>query len=209
MTKSWQVTLANLIDYPEMHARFLNTLSLLEYIGARKIMKSQHESYINATVLAHMSEELRHAQTLKRLASKVGGFTVQSYDERALLAGREAREYFQVIDSKAQEVLQGQNQWANYLLTTLVVEERAGEFYSLYDYLLKPLGLDGPLKTIVREEEEHLAEVTYMLGKQAGCGEDLINIVRAEEKKHFAKIFTAIEAELGSHSFSSAQFGYQ
>ncbi len=32
---------------PSRHARFLNTISMLEYIGARKIMKSQLVNSIN------------------------------------------------------------------------------------------------------------------------------------------------------------------
>ena len=47
---SFFATLKRLACRPEAHARFVNTLSLLEYIGARKIMKSQKESRITAAL---------------------------------------------------------------------------------------------------------------------------------------------------------------
>lgn len=202
MNQSWRVTLANLMDKPELHGRFLNTLSLLEYIGARKIMKSQQEDTITPTVLAHMTEEIRHAQILKKLAIKVGGAAVKTYAETSLLCGREGRAYIQGIDRKAQEVLGGEDTLANYLLTTLIVEERAQELYPLYDSLLQPLGLNGPLKAIFREEEEHLAQVIYMLKTKSFCTEDKIDRVREVERVFFHSFFEAVARETHSQSMS-------
>jgi hypothetical protein len=198
----WQTTLANLVDYPEFHARFLNTLSLLEYIGARKIMKSQEETRITPITLAHMSEEIRHAQIIKKMAMKVGGAAVSTYGEPSLVAGEEGRAYIQAIDHKAQEVLKQKDSFANYLLTTLVVEERAQELYPLYDALLAPRGLSGPLKAIFREEEEHLSQVTDLL-KSQNCSEEMIEVVRQEERLYFSRFFEAVEKELSRYSSPS------
>jgi hypothetical protein len=194
--RRWQTTLANLVDYPEIHGRFLNTLSLLEYIGARKIMKSQDEEQITPQVLAHMVEELRHAQIIKKLALKVGGPRLKTYSEKNLACGQEGRAYIQAIDSKAQDALKMKDSWANYLLTTLIIEERAQELYPLYDALLAPLGLSGPLKTIVREEVEHLAQVTELLKTQAQCTEEMIESVRKVERQYYQAFFEAIADEL-------------
>lgn len=194
--KRWQTTLANLVDYPHFHARFLNTLSLLEYIGARKIMKSQDESRITPMVLAHMVEELRHAQIVKKIAVKVGGGAVRTYGDDALVCGKEGRAYIQAIDRKAEEVLQQKDSWANYLLTTLVVEERAQELYPLYDSLLEKYKLNGPLKAIFREEEEHLTQVTELLKTQGKCTDEMIEKVREEERKYFALFFNGVDREL-------------
>ncbi len=200
----WQTTLANLVDYPQFHARFLNTLSLLEYIGARKIMKSQEESQITPMVLGHMVEEIRHAQILKKMAMKVGGTAVRSYAEDSLICGKEGRAYIQAIDHKAQEVLGQKDSWANYLLTTLIVEERAQEIYPLYDTLLAPYKLNGPLKSIFREEEEHLSQVTDLLTAHAQCTEAMFELVREEERKYFNLFFESVERELQSYSFQAA-----
>jgi hypothetical protein len=192
----WKQTLADLVQVPELHGKFLNTLSLLEYIGARKIMKSQKEAEITPTVLGHMVEEIRHAQIVKKLALKIGGPSLKSYDESALLCGDEGRAYIQAIDKKAEEVLGQKDSVANYLLTTLIIEERAQEIYPLYDQLLAPLGLNGPLKAIFREEEEHLFQVTEMLKTKSQCTEEMFEEVRKEEKKYFEHFFDKIREQL-------------
>lgn len=204
----WKNILQNVVANPEIHARFLNTLSLLEYIGARKIMKSQEESQINPAVLAHMTEEIRHAQILKKLAIKVGGESVLSYDEKSLLCGEEGRAYIQAIDRKACEVVGEKNALVNYLLTTLIVEERAQELYPYYDDLLAPLGLGGPLRAIFREEEEHLAQVISSLKKQGGLTETEIELVRQEERIYFAAFFAAVSQKgLGTFTLGSDVVG--
>lgn len=195
----WKKTLAQLVMIPELHARFLNTLSLLEYIGARKIMKSQQEESITPTVLGHMVEEIRHAQIVKKIAVKIGGPALKTYTEEALLCGEEGRAYIQAIDRCAESVLGEKSSWANYLLTTLIVEERAQEIYPLYDQLLAPLGLNGPLKAIFREEEEHLAQVTELLKNQTNCTDEMFDKVRQVEKEHFEKFFAEIQKHIQQH----------
>lgn len=192
----WKKTLAQIVDNPEIHGKFLNTLSMLEYIGARKIMKSQDETNITPTVLGHIVEEIRHAQIVKKLAIKVGGSSLKTYEESSLLCGQEGRDYIQSIDKKAEEVLGQKNSWANYLLTTLIIEERAQEIYPLYDELLKPLGLSGPLKAIFREEEEHLEQVTHLLKTQTKCTEEMFEEVRSVEKHYFENFFAEIQKQL-------------
>ncbi len=196
----WKQILQEVVTQPAVHARFLNTLSLLEYIGARKIMKSQEESRITPIVLAHMTEEIRHAQILKKLAIKVGGASVQSYGEDSVLCGYEGRAYMQAIDHKACEVVGEKNSWVNYLLTTLVVEERAQELYPFYDELLAPLGLNGPLKAIFREEEEHLAQVIESLKTAGGLSETQLELVRQEERIHFTAFFAAVAEQMASET---------
>lgn len=200
---AWKKTLTELLVHPDLHGGLLNTLSLLEYIGARKIMKSQDERHITPDVLAHMTEEIRHAQIMKKLAVKVGGPKMKSYAEEALLAGDEGRAYIQAIDHKAQEVLGVRDSRANYLLTTLIIEERAAELYPFYDTLLETIGLGGPLRTIVREEEAHLAQVIELLATEASCGPEQIEQVRAVEKEYFAAFFRQVEKQLALRSQES------
>lgn len=192
----WQNCITKIVHKPELHARLLNTLSLLEFIGARKIMKSQQEEHVTPTVLAHATEEIRHAQIIKKLAIKVGGKLVISYEPRTLLCGAEARNYIHGIDYRAQEILGESDSWRNYLLTTLVVEERAQELYPFYDAVLSTIGLGGPLNTIVREEVGHLEEVVTKLKIAGNISEEMINAVRIHEKMLFLAFFRAVEAEI-------------
>ncbi len=202
---NWQNCLQQLAQRPDLHARFINTLSLLEYIGARKIMKSQDEDLVTPTVLAHATEEIRHAQILKKLAIRVGGKNVISYEPHTLLCGSEARNYIHGIDYKAQQVLGEADSWRNYLLTTLIVEERAQELYPYYDAVLTTIGLGGPVQAIVREEVGHLEEVITKLKIAGGVTEDMMNVVRAHEQMLYLSFFRAVEATLQSPQPEVAQ----
>lgn len=195
----WQKTLQRLTAYPELHGKFLNTLSLLEYIGARKIMKSQPEVAVTPTVLAHMSEEVRHAQILKKMAIKVGGAVVNGFHDNQLLCGRAGKAYMQAVDQTAQDVLGESNPWVNYLLTTLIVEERAQSLYPFYDELLAQLGLAGPLKAIYREEVGHLEQVQQFLSAEKAINAHDIDRVRVVEKSFFEDFFLQIENEIRQH----------
>lgn len=148
-----------------LHARFINTISLLEYIGARKILKSQHEGAISATVLGHVSEEIRHAQIFKRVALKMSGGKLPTYDDQYLLAGPAARDYFQGLDHGIAAELEIPNGWLNYLYSTLLIEERAGKIYPSYNLFLGEQGFPGVLEAIVLEENEHLKDVYDFLGE--------------------------------------------
>lgn len=193
---TWQECLTALVKQPTLHARFLNTLSLLEFIGARKIMKSQEEDSVTPAVLAHATEEIRHAQVLKKLAMKLDASDVVTYQSETLLCGEIAKAYIHGIDYKAQSVLGENDSWRNYLLTTLVVEERAQEIYPFYDDLLTTIGLGGPLKTIVREEVSHLEEVIERLRIVGGVSKAMMDEVREEERRLFDRFFTEVAQAL-------------
>jgi len=60
--------LPEILEKPSIHARMVNTFSMLEYIGTRKILKSQDAPSMTLSLLAHIQEEIRHAQMLKKLA---------------------------------------------------------------------------------------------------------------------------------------------
>ncbi len=149
--------LEKILPDPTLHGRFLNTLSLLEYIGARKILKSQSAPRMNPYLIAHAAEEIRHSQILKKLAVKLGASL--DYEESALLQPIEARAYIQGIDHCVAEVFGKSESWACYLYTTLLIEERALEFYPVYEQTLSKLGLGGQIAAILRDEEQHLAEM--------------------------------------------------
>ncbi len=88
---------------PALHARWLNTFSYLEYVGFRKIVKSQRAEGLTAAILGHACEEGRHALGLKKLAVKLGGAEFDSYAPEAVLCGEEAEAYFQNLDKACDE----------------------------------------------------------------------------------------------------------
>jgi hypothetical protein len=185
-------TLQRLAGRPEVHARFVNTLSLLEYIGARKILKSQKESRITAELLAHAAEEIRHAQALKRVALKLSDGRLEGYSQDELLAGSEARAYIQDVDHTP--LLEGEpsrDAFTSYLYATLLIEERANRIYPLYEPILAEAGHPGVLKGILKEEVAHLCDIRREIEASGGPG---LEPLRAREEKAFNSWWSAVES---------------
>lgn len=195
-------TLHRLTTDPARHARFLNTLSLLEYVGVRKIMKSQAAESFTPELLEHVLEEARHAFVLKTLAQRVGDGAVPTYDPAMLLCGGQAVAYMQELDRGAERDLrdappaEGRPEWVNYLYTTLLIEERADHVYRAYEPILARLGLGGVLAGIVREEEGHLrAVMAHVLDRDPEHPARLERL-RAVERRAFAAFVAALGREV-------------
>ena len=152
--------LPSLLEKPQLHARMINTFSLLEYIGTRKILKSQDAGSITLSLLSHIQEEIRHAQMLKKLALNLSQGELTSYREEHLLCGKEAKEYFQTIDRESEKRIKASGKFQNYLLTTLLIEERAKKIYPVYGKALESLGYAAVIRAILKDEENHLKEVS-------------------------------------------------
>ena len=59
------------IAHPDLHAKWLNTLSFLENCGARKIAMCEHKTLVKEEMLKHAAEEFRHAHDLKKQLLKI------------------------------------------------------------------------------------------------------------------------------------------
>ena len=177
--------LGAVVERPLMHAKFLNTLSLLEYMGARKILKSQRAETISYEILAHTSEEIRHAQMLKKLSLKLSEGKLEDYSSENLLCGAEGARYFQTIDTAAFKALGHPDPWVNYLLTTLLIEERANSIYPHYAALPKA-ELASIFKGIVREEDTHLQDILVQIRKRQDISNDFLQKLRRIEDEAFS-----------------------
>lgn len=184
------------------HAKFVNTLSMLEYIGARKIIKSQNESSISLEILSHAAEEIRHAFALKKVALKMSEGILDSYSEENLLCGNEARRYIQNIDFGVARVLSKDvaptqaTVETNYLLTTLLLEERANQLYPYYERFLAEAGFPGILNAICREEDSHLKSVTEGLSSQKDLSQEQLSDLRALEEREFTHFIESLSQKI-------------
>jgi hypothetical protein len=183
-------------DRIELHAKFLNTLSLLEYIGARKIFKSQIERTITEELLGHMAEEIRHAQVLKHLALKLSDGHLSTYQDEHLLAPNPGKAYMQIVDHSAQDVLLQKDEWLNYLITTLLVEERASNVYPTYNSFLGKLGYQNKLMSIIRDEDKHLKVVVQRLQETHPNLDERMDQLRSTESAMFYKFMDAVHSEV-------------
>lgn len=155
--------LAALCRRPADHARFLNTLSLMEHIGSRKIMLCRQGRGLAQDTLKHLAEEARHAHFFRRAAERVAGRSLGGGSEDTL-APWAARMYLERLDAAVTRRLGGDGALA-YRYVTLVVELRARWFYQIYEEVLSREGLPLSLKSVLAEEDEHLRDMREHLGK--------------------------------------------
>lgn len=146
--------------------KFLNTLSMLEYVGTRKILKSQRADSITKTILTHIVEESRHALLLKQLAAETSPDPIPTYEERYVLAGKDAVAYFQGLDRAIEENIASpllavvdRAEVLNYLYTTYLIELRAESFYPMMGKIACGGDNKGVFDRILREEEGHMSSV--------------------------------------------------
>lgn len=181
--------------HPEIHARFLNTLSLMEHVGSRKIMTSQSERGLGGDTLRHLAEETRHAYFFKRAAEKVARRTL-GYDASETLAGAAARGYMERLDAEILHVLDGASGTAlPYLYMSLIVELRAVWFYRLYQETLTEHEHGLSLRSVLAEEELHLGAMLARLSDMDKGSAARVLRFKAIEQQRFRVLWDAIEAE--------------
>ena len=168
----------------KLHARFLNTLSFLEYIGTRKIIKSQPSSYFNEELLEHLNEEARHSLFFKRLAQKQSK-KIMGFTPNEMLLKKESENYFQNLDQKSKEL--AANPFMNYLYTTWSVEIRALHVYSIYNNILKDNSFSFSLRSVLKEEQSHLEYV-----EELGVNKNPIHkkILKEFEEQKFSQLIS-------------------
>ncbi|WP_020175334.1 hypothetical protein [Methyloferula stellata] len=198
----FEALVARVVADPKLHARWLNTFSFLEYVGFRKIVKSQKAEALSAEVLAHALEEGRHALSLKKLAIKIGGKSFESYAPEALLCGEAAEDYFQTLDHACDEALSDQTEDVRaalvYLYVTWLVEIRALDVYTQYRKALAAMPGVQALDGLLAEEEQHLSRVSGELQKRDPDFAARSKVFSALEAALYEKILGAFEAEVSN-----------
>ena len=188
MQDGLRILVDRIVADPNLHARWINTFSYLEYVGFRKIVKSQRAETLTAEILGHACEEGRHALMLKKLAVKIGGEAFDSYAPESLLCGEEAEAYFQNLDHDCDEALADRPEEERtrlvYGYVTWLVERRALEVYEIYRQAIGDGELFKKLGGLLVEEDRHLAQV-----------EGLIKAADPDFAEH-ARTFEAMEKRL-------------
>jgi hypothetical protein len=162
--------LPSIIANNELHARWLNTLSLMENTGARKISASEDPVTVTYIILKHAAEEHRHAFYLKKQIEKAGKSYCPTYADDYLVAPAYSKYYLNKLDVevcrylKSELHLTGRElRFAAYLLVTYAIEVRADELYPIYQDALDNAGSKINVKSIILEEEGHLEEMIKQL----------------------------------------------
>lgn len=169
---SLNTLLPKIISNNQLHARWLNTLSLMENTGARKISASEDPLTVTYIILKHAAEEHRHAFYLKKQIEKAGKELCPTYADQYLVAPAYSKYYLNVLDVEVSRYLKRELslsgkelRFAAYLLVTYAIEVRADELYPVYQQALDNAGSKVNVKSIILEEEGHLEEMIAQLHK--------------------------------------------
>jgi len=170
MTDKLPSLLDTIVKNDTLHARWLNTLSLMENTGARKISASEDPLTVTYIILKHAAEEHRHAFYLKKQIEKFPGISCPTYSGEFLLAPAYSKYYLNQLDVqvcrylKSELNLKGAElRFAAYLLVTYAIEVRADELYPVYQDALDSAKSKVNVKSIILEEEGHLEEMINQL----------------------------------------------
>lgn len=198
------------ISKPELHAKWLNTFSYLEYIGFRKIVKSQMAGDLDLETLGHMVEEGRHSLMLKKLAVKVGGSKFNTYATEFCLCRADGDAYFQDLDRACENHIKinaapEKTARLTYLYVTWLVELRALSIYGAYQEALEASGLKPSLNGLLAEEGKHLSAVEKELFECDSNFDTRSYELHAVEKTLYQNYILALAREvLGSELFREA-----
>ena len=191
--------LESIVPSDVLHGKWLNSLSMMENTGARKISKYEHPVLADIIVLKHAAEEARHAYYLKKQIGKLEGVSCPDYSYPYLLAPVESHHYLNMLDVEACRYLKNKMgltgrelKHGAYLLVTYAIEVRADMLYGIYQQVLTANNSRVNVKSIILEEEGHLAEMQRMLEAFHPDWQLLANDMCAVEDRLFQAWVSAI-----------------
>jgi hypothetical protein len=181
------------VERPGEHARFLNTLALMEHIGSRKIMVSQSGGPLGRDILKHLAEETRHAYFFKRAAETLARRPLQ-FDETDALRPASAWMYFGRLDATIDRALGASAHIeVPYLYVSLIIELRAIWTYRLYQDVLWERSSGLSLKSVLAEEELHLGQMTRRLRELGAEPEARVPGFARIEDELFRKLWASLD----------------
>jgi rubrerythrin len=193
-----------IVQDESVHARWLNTLSMMENAGAKKIKRCEHPVLTTTIILKHAAEEARHAYYLKKQIQKIAKGACPTYESAYLLAPAMSYYYLHSLDIQVCRFLKknfgytGDDlKYAAYLLVTYAIEVRADELYPKYQEVLTEIKSNINIKSIIAEEINHLHEMTNQLKVFSADWEKLCSVACSLESILYNNWITAVEKEIG------------
>lgn len=182
-----------------LHARFLNTLSMMEHMGSRRIMMTQSNAGLGQETLKHMAEEVRHAFFFKRQAVKMSGRSME-YADVDMIAAPFARMYFKRLESYIAQDVQGEAKPLRiaYLYMSMIIEFRAVWSFELYQTCLDAAGVKLSLKSLLAEEQGHLSDMEENLSNLDSDTSERVHRFLAKERVLFEGLLGRLESAIGA-----------
>lgn len=142
------------ISDERVEAEWLDLLSLLEYVGCRKILKALSYREVSCDVLQHIQEEASHAHLLKELAVRKGvGNRPWTENHFADLGWA----YFQQLDGQITESARETTETSErfYPAVSWAIETRALLVYKQYVKITADEQVKKILAQILAQEKRH------------------------------------------------------
>lgn len=174
------------------HARFLALLAHLEYVGARKIAKALPADHASAAHLEHLMEEARHAFLLRTQAENLAAQAGIDLDYPQV---SQAEPYLQGVDhgiAARLKAAKNPGQFLAYLAVSLIIEERAMEFYPAYVKHLADGPVRGTVQGILRDEVGHLEDMRALCSQQVRDAQDVLGDCRQMERRLYDEKFLPV-----------------
>lgn len=159
-----------IISDKKLHSRFLNTLAMMEFIGAQKISRSFSFLPQSLTILEHVNEEYRHAYFLRSHALRLDDSN-DSFGPLHTMNFHRSLSYIGKLDGLIARRLKKhygplyEKKWP-YLLTTYAIEKRALPFYEAYQTVLSACGSSIKVQSVIAEEKSHLKAIERELHQE-------------------------------------------
>lgn len=179
--------LSTIISNPLYEADWIEMLSQLEYVGARKILKAVPFEQVTCEVLRHVSEETSHAFLLKLEAEKLSPTQKKWGECRFTAIGFH---YFQSLDHAVSKLVAPTKA---YRLVSWAVERRVLAIYPRYSAMTSIMSLTRTLNRIMAQEKNHSA-----IFEDAIPDLNFRNDVIAIEVTHWTQFLTDIKLVLQS-----------
>jgi hypothetical protein len=185
--------LNRIADDERLHPRLINTLSLLEHMGSRKIMATQAGAGIDQPTLRHLAEECHHAFFMKRQAEKLAARPLEFVDAD-LIAPAAARLYFQRLEASTVRRLEAERSLgAAYLYMSMIVELRAVWFYTLYQQALRRHSQGFSLKRLLGEEQNHLTDMAERLEHAGDLSDARVDAFVQTEHSLYSRLLVSLQ----------------
>lgn len=186
--------IASVTEDASRHARFLNTLSMLEHMGSRRIMLTRGAGNLDQMTLKHMAEEARHAFFFKRQADRISGRSL-GYVDADMIAPACGRMYFRRLEARIAAAARNDADpsLVTYLYMSLIVEFRAIWAFAVYQARLDQAGIRMSLKSLLAEERGHLGEMKASLERLGATPPDRMRRFLDVERTLFARLLAGLE----------------
>jgi hypothetical protein len=206
-SEKYKIETENLLDMiindNILHSKWLNLLSYLEFIGSRKIFKTQQPGIINESVLKHASDEARHAFYLKQMIGQITSSNrFDKYQLNSMLKPFSGYRYIQSLDALVKRKIRNSLKnvkdisYICYVYMSYVIEVRANWLYDIYSAVLKKNNSKVNISMIISDEVRHLAEMKNEILKMDNRSVENISYFLENENQLFNRLLKNISKEV-------------